>query len=99
MDKITIEMPIVKKCEVDKCAYNIQSQCHAKAITVGDGDRPRCDTFFSNPKHTRLVDVTAGVGACKVTQCRYNQDFGCTANNIEVGYQAFEVRCQTFSPR
>ena len=40
-----MEMPKVRKCEVADCAYNMDSTCHAMAITVGDGMRPRCDTF------------------------------------------------------
>lgn len=92
-------MPLVKKCEVGSCAYNTAHNCHAKAITVGDGDRPGCDTFFENADHTRIVTLTAGVGACKVSQCRYNQDYECNAESIEVGYVANDVRCRTFSSR
>ena len=99
MTKITIEMPFVSKCEVSGCAYNSEHNCHAKAITVGDGDRPGCDTFFSAPQHTRLVTLTAGVGACKVIACRYNQDFECGAESIEVGYVGNDARCRTFSHR
>jgi hypothetical protein len=98
MNKVTIEMPLVKKCEADACAYNTGHRCHAKAITIGDGDRPGCDTFFENTSHTRLVTLTAGVGACKVVACRFNRDYECGAESIEVGFVANEARCRTFSP-
>jgi hypothetical protein len=36
----------VERCEVSRCAYNLDNQCHAIAITVGgDAAHPRCDTF------------------------------------------------------
>ena len=99
MKKITIEMPWVSRCEVAKCAYNTRNSCHAKAITIGHGSIPGCDTFLEADRHARTVSLTAGVGACKVTNCRFNDDYECTAESIQVGYQGEEVRCRTFSQR
>ena len=94
-----IEMPKVKACSVKQCAYNMDSNCHAKAITVGDHKNPDCDTFFQSPAHTKHIARTAGVGACKVTHCQYNDDFECMANGIEVGVKANHIKCLTYAPR
>jgi hypothetical protein len=51
MQKFSIEMPLVKKCDVLKCGYNVNSSCHAKAITIGDNVNPECDTFLNSSKH------------------------------------------------
>jgi hypothetical protein len=40
----TIEMPDVDGCDATECAYNMKGDCHARAITVGDGVHPGCDT-------------------------------------------------------
>ncbi|MCM2321936.1 MAG: DUF1540 domain-containing protein [Oligoflexia bacterium] len=99
MPKVTLEMPPVAKCSVDSCAYNVSQKCHAKAITVGDGQSPGCDTFFTANAHSREKQRIAGVGACKVSGCRFNDDFECNAGAIEVGRTGSDVRCLSFSPR
>jgi hypothetical protein len=96
MVKLNLEMPIVAKCDIQSCAYNTDKTCHAKAITVGDGTSPECDTFFNSSKHTNAVR-NAGVGACKVSSCRYNFDLECTANEIYIGEVAGKVNCLSFS--
>src|SRR5262245_36455858 len=40
--KLTVLMPEVKSCGVAGCGYNVDASCHARAITVGDGDNPGC---------------------------------------------------------
>ena len=59
---------------------------HAMAITVGEpaGD-PACDTFFTADRHDGVMDMTAGVAACKSAECKFNTDFECSASNITVG--------------
>ncbi|GAA5524794.1 hypothetical protein Maes01_01353 [Microbulbifer aestuariivivens] len=91
---IATDMPEVSKCVISQCAYNADESCHARAITVGDGDNPDCDTYFHNSSHTHS-HRTAGVGACKVATCDHNQDLECCADSIEVGEQEGEVRCMT----
>lgn len=91
--KITLDMPVVTSCEIDDCAYNIQNNCHACAITIGDGVHPGCDTYFSNSMHTHNMAHMAGVGACKVEACKYNDDFECSAESIEVGYEKSGISC------
>lgn len=93
---IATDMPEVSRCAASECAYNTDSACHARAITIGDGDDPDCDTFFSNSKHTKRERV-AGVGACKVTGCSHNLDFECSAEQIELGYSGDTVNCLTYA--
>lgn len=97
--KITIEMPNVSACEATECAYHAQGGCRARAITVGDGDHPACDTFLHSLAHTRDLFRVAGVGACKVTTCRHNDDFECQAVAIQVGRHAGHADCQTYQAR
>ncbi len=96
--KVTIEMPGVACCDVLDCAYNKNSKCHARAITVGDGDTPGCDTFFCCESHCHS-EATAGVGACKVSACTFNQDLECQAEQIGIGNPGGSARCMTFQPR
>lgn len=99
MEKLNIEMPIVKSCDVNNCGYNSGNQCHAKAITIGDGSNPGCDTFMNSNTHTKEKKRLAGVGACKVSNCRFNQDFECAAEDITVGFVEGRINCETYSPR
>jgi hypothetical protein len=95
---ITIEIPAVQGCAVTECAYNSGSECHAKAITIGDSLHPGCDTYMDgNSGHTGNGDV-AGVGACKVTGCAYNDDLECGAQGVSVGLQSGMATCMTYSP-
>ncbi|UJR85689.1 DUF1540 domain-containing protein [Sandaracinus amylolyticus] len=96
--KFTIEMPDVSACSVDRCAYNVRGACHAKAITVGDGVHPGCDTFTLSQRHTDGEVEAAGVGACKVAICKYNRELECEARSIEVDFDEDEAAatCTTF---
>lgn len=96
--QMTIEMPVVRGCSVDRCAFNQDASCHAKAITIGDGVNPGCDTFADVDTAPANLDETAGVGACKVTSCEHNSDLACTANAIRVAQQQDTPKCTTFSP-
>jgi hypothetical protein len=95
--KLRVLMPEVKSCGAARCGYNVDASCHARAITIGDGDNPGCDTYLESVRHTR--DATrAGVGACKVTACRHNLDFECHAEGIEVEMREGEAGCVTYEP-
>ncbi len=96
--KIKVEIPVVSACQVSECSYNRSNACHAGAITIGDGIKPGCDTFFRSNRHVSKSSE-AGVGACKVSGCIYNDDFECSADGIEVGFAADSINCLTFSPR
>ncbi len=96
--KMTIDMPTVAECTVMDCAYNMNSTCHAKAITIGDGVHPGCDTFFDGNAHTKRTRI-AGVGACKVSGCSHNEDFEYMADRITVGFMGSTINCMTYSAR
>lgn len=95
--KFVLEMPQVSACAVRRCAYNAEGRCHAKAITVGDGVHPGCDTFVRTDHHTHEPSI-AGVGACKVEACRHNRDLECAARRIRVEHDAGGARCATYEP-
>jgi hypothetical protein len=94
--KITLEMAPVTMCGAHQCAYNVYRACHAKAITIGDGQNPGCDTFFGANDHANDVKRIAGVGACKVSDCQYNTDYECIAKGIEVRVTHDGIHCLTF---
>jgi hypothetical protein len=96
--KITIEMPTVDACGATGCAYNVARRCHAQAITVGGGTHPACDTYIAASKHPQNSN-TAGVGACKVEECRHNKNFACEAASIEVSPHGEHADCITYEPR
>ena len=95
--EMTINVPVVSGCTAGECAYNVDEQCHARAITIGDGVHAGCDTFLSATKHIRDNQQVAGVGACKVSGCVHNEDFECIADQIEVGQRAGDINCLTFT--
>jgi hypothetical protein len=95
----SIEIADVGECDVTECAYNMASSCHARAITIGHGLHPACDTFLPGEKHVSSTSGTAGVGACKVSACRYNEELECQADSIAVAHHGDHADCRTFSPR
>jgi len=99
MNRIGIDMPVVGECAVAECAYNTHNCCHARAITVGDGVHPGCDTYQVAASHARDLGRHAGVGACKVAACEHNDDFECTAQQIAVGHAADGACCLTYEQR
>lgn len=99
MNKITVEMPLVSECMVTQCAYNVSNNCHARAITVGDSMHPGCDTFLPESHHTKESQRIAGIGACKASSCKFNDDLECVAESIRVGTVRNEANCITFMTR
>ncbi len=91
----TLEMPEVAECAAVECAYNRDRMCRARAITVGDGAQPMCDTACNTGSHTR-AEFIAGVGACKVSPCRHNNDLECQADIIRVALSGSHPMCVTF---
>lgn len=95
-----MDMPKVSKCDVQECAYNANSKCHALAITVGDGTHPRCDTFTTASSHGGDKAAVGKVGACKVELCEFNKSLECTARSIQVAHHMGTCAdCQTFEPK
>lgn len=92
-----MKMPKVMECSVESCAYNATKSCHAMAITVGEpGGDPACDTFFVAEPHGGVMDMTAGVGACKSGDCKFNKDYECVASSITVKMQKGHPDCMTY---
>ncbi|HLP97370.1 MAG TPA: DUF1540 domain-containing protein [Sideroxyarcus sp.] len=99
MKKITIEMPTVAQCAVSDCAYNQNSNCHARAITIGDATHPGCDTFMKGAQHAKSIKQIAGIGACKTGTCKFNEDLECVADSIQVSMVHNQANCMTFAMR
>lgn len=91
------DMSEVAECTIAQCAYNVSKACHARAITIGDGVHPGCDTFFKSAIHASNGHTQAGVGACKVANCVHNDDFECQADSIRVGNRGTTVECLTYT--
>ena len=96
MKKICLEMPVVTKCMAGECAYNVNSNCHARAITIGNSIDPNCDTFTAGSRHTKALNQIAGIGACKTAGCKFNNDLECMAESIRVGMVKDKANCMTF---
>ncbi|MGD9389312.1 MAG: DUF1540 domain-containing protein [Thioalkalispiraceae bacterium] len=94
--KMTIDMPLVETCTVSDCGYNKADKCHARAITIGDGIHPGCDTSFLGAPSRTHANTMAGVGACKITGCSFNDDLECNADSISVKMQDNSIQCMTY---
>lgn len=92
-----IVMPEVGSCMAKECAYNLEEKCHARAITVGDGQTCHCDTFLGGVGHVKGKSRVAGVGACKIGGCQYNEDFECMADSISVKLDGDNALCTTYA--
>lgn len=68
------------------------------AITVGS-DHAMCDTYYKASQKGGDGDVIAGVGACKVENCKYNRSLECAASGINVGVHSGHADCVTFESR
>lgn len=94
-----IIMPKVLSCSVKECAYNTNDKCHALAITVGDVNHPACDAFFKAETKGGVLEITGGVGSCKIGGCKFNRAFGCSATGISVGPHSGHADCRTFTQK
>ena len=92
-----MEMVKVSQCDAIECSYNLEQQCHALAITIGNMVDPKCDTFCTCPMKGGDISRTGSVGACKVEACTYNQSLECSAPSISVGHKAQDIDCLTFT--
>jgi len=94
-----MDMPQVKTCNANECAFNQGNNCHALAVTIGDENAAACDTFVKNggTKGGKMTEI-AGVGACKMEDCQHNEGLYCTASSIQVEQTADGAVCATYSP-
>ena len=95
--RVVVELPVVASCDVASCAYHWHRSCFARAITVGEVRSPACDTFVPSDVHCSTSDMQAGVGACKMVECRHNRDFMCEADSITVETREGQPVCATFA--
>ncbi len=91
-----MKMTKIMGCDVTECAYNKDKHCRTLAATIGDMHNPRCDTYLKSQSKGGDDSIDAGVGACKVADCRHNERFECQADQVQVGYQGSEPDCLTF---
>ncbi|HNR51273.1 MAG: hypothetical protein BWZ01_00413 [Deltaproteobacteria bacterium ADurb.BinA179] len=96
---MTMSMPEITRCDATECSYNRDRQCHTMAITIGDASCPMCDTFVQTDASGGDPSVIGRVGACKTSNCRYNEALECTAESINVGMHSRHADCMTFSSR
>jgi hypothetical protein len=94
-----MNMPKVTQCEVEECAYNTDSECHAMAITIGDSSTPQCDTFCDATSKGGDPASIANVGACKTSACQYNKQLECMLRSISVGWKDDAPDCLSFRKR
>jgi hypothetical protein len=100
MKMAPMEVPQVQSCDMTDCDYNRRKQCHAIAVTIGEGDNPRCDTFWIATEAKAKAGDPAQigrVGACRVGQCQYNHRLQCGAEGIMVGHKEADALCLTFN--
>jgi hypothetical protein len=93
-----MDMPVVNSCAAEQCAYNIEQQCHALAITVGDSLQANCETYFGIAMKGGDRETPGHVGACKMQDCVHNSALECQAPGISVGMQADLPNCVTYQP-
>lgn len=94
-------MTQVNACDVTQCAYNKHNSCHTLSITVGGPNEcPKCDTYLgSSQTRGGIEDVTAGIGACKMSDCSFNESLECNASSVKIGWHLNHPDCQTFQQR
>ena len=95
------QMAKIMSCDVTDCSYNKHNSCHTMAITVGGPAEacPQCDTFIHTSHKGGIADMRAGVGACKVDSCSFNDSLECSASSIKVGKHLGHPDCMSFKSR
>lgn len=92
------EMAEIIDCDARECLYNTNGQCSTFAITVGSTE-PCCDTFMNAAGKGGIPGIVAGVGACHMSSCAYNNMFECTAEGIHVSVHDKHADCGTYQVR
>ena len=87
-------MSKIIECQVTSCAFNREKNCHAPAITIG-GPPACCDTFIDSAEEGGTA-IRGSVGACKMTDCLYNDDMECSAGQVKISTQKCDADCVTY---
>jgi hypothetical protein len=91
-------IPEVKKCTVDQCFFNKDSECCARAVLIGSAN-PKCETFVESHQRTKKQGQ-AEVGVCHIENCQYNQSMSCHAcGDIEIVLSNNLAWCNTFESK
>lgn len=85
---MALSMSKISGCDVTDCSYNMDKQCRTMAITVGDSSCAMCDTYTKMSQKGGSPDIIGGVGACKESDCKFNQSLECSAGSIHVASTA-----------
>ncbi|MCR4393239.1 MAG: DUF1540 domain-containing protein [Dehalococcoidales bacterium] len=93
-----MEMTRIAGCNVTKCIYNMNNECHTLAINVGT--HAECNTFYgSESNKSGFNEVRGGIGACLASDCKYNDKLECKAPNVNITAHNIHADCKTFTPR
>ena len=95
------QMSQITACDQTDCSYNKHNACHTMAITVGGPEEEcaTCDTYLQETQRGGVDDLTGGVGACKVDECKFNASFECNAQSIKVAPHEGHPDCMTFQSK
>ena len=69
-----------------------------QAVNVG-GSGAICDAFIETASKCGPNDLVGGVGACKVTECKFNDCLECSAPGINIKWNGSNAMCNTFKRR
>jgi Domain of Unknown Function (DUF1540) len=89
-----MKMTSISKCNMGTCAYNKENSCHTPGITVGP--HGECSTYVHASSRGGFPKVSAGVGACTASSCKFNNQLECKAPKIDVAVDDKHADCQTF---
>lgn len=92
------EMAKVESCEARECLYNRVGLCGTYGITVGS-EEACCDTYVHGSAKGGMPGMTAGVGACRMSSCKHNEKFECSAKGIAVSIVTDHPDCVTYAMR
>ena len=92
-----MQMVQISRCNMKTCAYNMDGLCHTLAITVGP--HAECNTYVHASSKGGFGHVTAGIGACLASDCKFNDRLECQASRIDVVGHGKHADCETFQER
>ena len=96
---ITVTISKISGCAATDCSFNMHRECHAMAITVGDGACAMCDTYTRSGPKGGSPEIIGGVGACREGDCKFNKSFECAAGSIFIGMHDDHAECKTYTKR
>lgn len=89
-----MDMAKVSSCNMTACTYNMQNICQTLGINVGP--HAECNTFNYTAMKGGLKGVKGGVGACRASECKFNEMMECKAPEVNVAFHDQHPDCKTF---